>query len=39
MPGKGKCKVHHGERGGRYVMERKKGGGTQRRYLKKGEKG
>jgi len=32
------CQVHEGPRGGRFVMERKKGGGTQRRYLEKGEK-
>jgi hypothetical protein len=30
--GKGKCKVHHGPRGGSYVMVRKKGGGTRREY-------
>lgn len=32
------CKVHRGKRGGRYYMKRKKGGGTKRVYLKKGEK-
>jgi len=32
------CKVHKGERGGRYYMKRKKGGGTKRVYLKPGEK-
>ena len=31
MPKKG-CKIHHGSRGGRYTMVRKKGGGTRREY-------
>jgi len=32
------CKVHTGKRGGRYYMKRKKGGGTRRQYLEKGER-
>ena len=32
------CEVHRGKRGGRFYMARKKGGGTKRVYLKKGEK-
>jgi len=32
------CKIHRGKRGGRYFMKRKKGGGTKRVYLGKGEK-
>lgn len=31
---KRKCKVHTGKRGGKYVMVRKKGGGTRREYKK-----
>jgi hypothetical protein len=31
--GKAKCKVHTGERGGHYVMVRKKDGGTRRDYV------
>lgn len=27
------CKVHHGPRGAKYVMKRKKGGGTKRVYF------
>lgn len=26
-------KIHHGPRGGSYIMQRKKGGGTERRYI------
>ena len=33
MTGKGKCKVHRGPHGGRFVMRRKRGGGTRRVYL------
>lgn len=29
------CKVHTGKKGGKYVMKRKKGGGTRRVYLKR----
>lgn len=32
------CKTHRGERGGRYTLKRKKGGGTKRVYLQTGEK-
>jgi len=32
MGRKKKCKVHKGSRGGKYVMVRKKGGGTRREY-------
>ena len=38
MMGSERCKVHEGERGGRYYMGRKKGGGTERVYLGKGER-
>jgi len=31
-------KTHKGTRGGRYYMQRKKGGGTKRTYLKKGQR-
>jgi len=27
------CTVHDGERGGQYIMVRKKGGGTRREYI------
>ena len=27
------CKIHHGPSGGRFVMKRKKGGGTRRKYI------
>jgi len=27
------CVVHEGERGGKYIMVRKKGGGTRREYI------
>ena len=29
-----KCKTHVGEKGGKYHMVRKKGGGTKREYIK-----
>jgi len=29
------CKVHRGPRGGRYVMKRKRGGGTRKVYKEK----
>ena len=32
------CETYKGPRGGRYYMKRKKGGGTEKRYLKKGER-
>jgi len=32
MGRKKKCKVHTGPRGGKYIMVRKKGGGTRRKY-------
>ena len=38
MMSRKRCEVHEGERGGRYYMGRKKGGGTERVYLKKGER-
>jgi len=28
-----KCKTHHGPKGGKYRMVRKKGGGTRREYI------
>lgn len=27
------CDVHEGERGGQFIMVRKKGGGTRREYI------
>lgn len=32
------CVVHTGKRGGKYIMSRKKGGGTERRYLSQSKK-
>lgn len=32
------CKIRKGARGGRFYMARKKGGGTKKVYLKKGQK-
>ena len=34
---KGGCTAHYGPRGGRYHMKRKRSGGTERKYLEKGE--
>jgi hypothetical protein len=28
------CKTHRGKRGGKFIMKRKKGGGTRRVYKK-----